>query len=451
MLGNTPLHNACLEGNIENVDLALKVVGNDIDAKNIQFLTPLHIACKYGRIDIALKLIEFGADINGKPENNCRLTDTPLQLAILKKDLDLVKLLIEKGADVNAKNHNNFTALHIASFKGIKEIVEELIINKVKINDIAQEGKIKETPLHLACQNNHHEIAELLLKKSADTNARDANQNTPLHYSAWNNSSEFLITTLLDRGADLESKNKDGKTPLDYAIQNNSLKAVTLLLKKVDGLKSKDKGANSDILNKFNKKNSEYSQNSKLEKLLKDFRLKEFITKCDPKMIKTALDKLKSKGLEHPISHFKKEDFLSLIVSGSSDLSAKIETLKLLSGEGFDIYKTNANGDNLLSLALKKGDKELVEEIFKEENGFDLTKLLGSAVTKIMTIEQPTSCFSCLSTGNIFTICFMETNKENKTPSVKIKLEKETSKKLITALENRGSASASLGFSSSPN
>jgi len=103
MLGNTLLHTACLEGNLENVDLALEVVGNDIDAKNIQFLTPLHIACKYGRTDIALKLIEFGADINGKPENNCRLTDTPLQLAILKKDLDLVKLLIEKGADVNAE------------------------------------------------------------------------------------------------------------------------------------------------------------------------------------------------------------------------------------------------------------------------------------------------------------------------------------------------------------
>ena len=43
MLGNTLLHTACLEGNLENVDLALEVVGNDIDAKNIQFLTPLHI------------------------------------------------------------------------------------------------------------------------------------------------------------------------------------------------------------------------------------------------------------------------------------------------------------------------------------------------------------------------------------------------------------------------
>jgi len=443
MLDNTLLHTACSEGNIENVDLALNFIGNDIDAKNNKLFTALHIACKLGRSDIALKLIEFGADINGKPENICRLTDTPLQLAILKKDLDLVKLLIKKGADVNAKNHNNFTALHIASFKGFIEIVEELIINNAKINDIVGEAEIIETPLHLACQNNNYEIIELLLENKANVNAVDANQNNPLHYSAWNNSLES-ISLLLKYNTNLESRNGFKKTPLHYAIQNNSLEAANLLL---------EKGADPHALDCFGRKPYFYAVDSSLKQFLQNFNLKKYIAQNNPRLIQEELIKLKeSSDLENTISSFEKDDIMSPIIEGAGSVSAKIESLKLLSSEGFDIYKTNDNGDNLLSLALKKGDEELIREIFKEENGFDLAKLSNEAIKKIESIKQIASCFSCLSFGNILTIKFTQIGIEKEIPSIEIRLEKETSKRLITALESgKEKLSATLGFSSSPN
>jgi ankyrin repeat protein len=472
MLGNTLLHTACLEGNLENVDLALEVVGNDIDAKNIQFLTPLHIACKYGRTDIALKLIEFGADINGKPENNCRLTDTPLQLAILKKDLDLVKLLIEKGADVNAKNHNNFTALHISCFFGLEDITKILIDQGADINVKHENGQIVESPLHLAYLQKHDNLVRLLEDRNADKEAMDKEgrrpseyakqesltqhnssedgsdpnirnkyQPKPLHRAAQDNSLDML-KLLLKKDIDIEDKDQFGATALFYAIRNNHHEAVHLLL---------EKGANVETYEDYTKIFGEihFNVDRDLKNLLKktleaDLYLNNAITLGHHENFKLALDILKSFNLKNRIDHFKKGDFLFLMIDGNGDASKKINTLNLLSREGFDIYKTNSKGDNILSLALKRGDKKLIEEIFKEENGLDFARLSKDAMSKILLINQEsTSCFSCLSAGNILKITFAE----SRSPSlVEIKLSKEVSNNLKIAFEQKHTIKGEIGF-----
>ena len=64
------------------------------------------------------------------------------------------------------------------------------------------------------------------------------------------------------------------------------------------------------------------------------------------------------------------------MIKGDSDASRKISILKSLSKEGFDIYKTDSNNDNILTLALKKGDKKLIEEILKEANESNIQELM---------------------------------------------------------------------------
>jgi ankyrin repeat protein len=76
--------------------------------------------------------------------------------------------------------------------------------------------QLGETPLHGAASRDHKEIAELLIAKGADVNAKNRNGSTPLHNAAIGGHNE-TVKLLLANGAGLYTKNKLGKTPQDYA------------------------------------------------------------------------------------------------------------------------------------------------------------------------------------------------------------------------------------------
>eukprot|EP00944_MAST-04C_sp_MAST-4C-sp1_P006812 g6812.t1 len=66
-------------------------------------------------------------------------------------------------------------------------------------------------PLHIAAQNGHKEVVELLVKNGAKVNAQNGTGTTPLHmaleYDYW-----FISKFLMENGADGSIKNEDGNT-----------------------------------------------------------------------------------------------------------------------------------------------------------------------------------------------------------------------------------------------
>jgi len=73
------------------------------------------------------------------------------------------------------------------------------------------------TPLHYAAWNGHKEVAELLIAKGADVNAKVAIWGrTPLHFAAWNGHKE-VAELLIENGAEVNAKDNYGRTPLDLA------------------------------------------------------------------------------------------------------------------------------------------------------------------------------------------------------------------------------------------
>ena len=108
-----------------------------------------------------------GTDVNAKNTDE----NTPLHLAILNRHKEIAELLIENGSDVNAKNKHGMTPLHYARRPSDKEIAELLISNGADVNlkNLVGGPSAGLTPLDEALNEGSGEIADLLRKHGGKT------------------------------------------------------------------------------------------------------------------------------------------------------------------------------------------------------------------------------------------------------------------------------------------
>ncbi|CAB0038727.1 unnamed protein product [Trichogramma brassicae] len=110
---------------------------------------------------------------------------TALHLALENRHREVVQLLLERDANPNLANPEGSTALHLickmhrpnALIKLLFEISDEKS-QPVLIDAQDKEGK---TALHLALENGHMEVVQLLLGRDADPNLADKEGSTVLH------------------------------------------------------------------------------------------------------------------------------------------------------------------------------------------------------------------------------------------------------------------------------
>jgi len=132
--------------------------------------TPLHLAARFGREDLADLLIAGGANVEALNEHDER----PLHVAAAHGRPAVAKLLLARGADVNAPGPAGKTPLHAAAFGvGVPSDVDA-----------------------------RTDVAKLLLAAGADVNARQpGNGFTPLRY-AKSAGTTVMVDLLLAHGAD---------------------------------------------------------------------------------------------------------------------------------------------------------------------------------------------------------------------------------------------------------
>jgi len=118
------LHAAAFTGNLEAVQKHIKA-GSDLDKKEpTRGSTPLITATVFGKTEVAVALIEAGADVNCQNNEG----STPLITAAVFCRTEIVKALLDKGADKTLRNKAGRNALESVSrpFDDVKGIYDGL-------------------------------------------------------------------------------------------------------------------------------------------------------------------------------------------------------------------------------------------------------------------------------------------------------------------------------------
>lgn len=230
--GDTALHLACSLGKYAFV-LCILEYGADINSRNRSLYIPLHYACESCRLDISMLLVWC---VDAYEEADW----TPLHLACKAGCVELVKFLLENSADFTLQDVDGWTALHNAVFSKNIRVVNELLRSGADIHALDEMDKspfsmacskglfdiVKlmlnyancvniDEALLSACHSNNVELVQFFVKMGAYIICQDEDKWTPLHF-AYSYANNDVIKYLLAQGADVDARELKNKTPSEY-------------------------------------------------------------------------------------------------------------------------------------------------------------------------------------------------------------------------------------------
>ena len=98
----------------------------NIEEKDINNSTPLHLACEKGNEEIIIFLLSLGCNINCQD----KFGRTPLFICILFNQIKIIKKLIQRGADVNIKDYNEKLSSIEKSQKVSNDDIKKIFVEK---------------------------------------------------------------------------------------------------------------------------------------------------------------------------------------------------------------------------------------------------------------------------------------------------------------------------------
>jgi ankyrin repeat protein len=221
--GMTALHWAVYHDDTEMAGLLVRS-GANVNASNLYGVPVLSLAAMNGNAGLVKVLLEAGANANVSLPGG----ETVLMTAARAGNVEVVKALLARGANPNARERRDQTALMWAAAEGHAAVVQALVDAGADIRSRLKSGF---TPLFFAVREGHIEVTRTLLKAGANVNEtlqpgddraaievigkydNPAQKGTSPLLMAVENGHFELAIALVDAGADPNDR-RTGFTPL---------------------------------------------------------------------------------------------------------------------------------------------------------------------------------------------------------------------------------------------
>jgi len=175
-----------------------------------------------GAAAVAVQFVRRGADTNYRGLNT-----RPFLVRACALGLDeLALVMLQHGADANGADSSGVTPIHAAAAQCSPDVVTELLRRRAAIDT---RDAWKNTPLLLAVRAGRIDNADVLLKHGAAVDAPDQSGQTPLIEAIAHNDAP-MVQALLLGGADANGHNLQGRSVLTLAAGGTNPETVRILL-----------------------------------------------------------------------------------------------------------------------------------------------------------------------------------------------------------------------------
>jgi ankyrin repeat protein len=232
--GLRPLHYAVFENDLECVRLLIEDYNADVNVLDEAGYSPLHLAAKYGFIDIIHILIDHGSSINFHIEATnpqIRAIDVltePLSLCLENNHIDCARLLLFSGANVNQHYFLGYE-INLLPYENLPSL-ELILKHGANPNALSRSGI---TPLIKACREGNLGAVILLCRYGANVNyvTRKFRQRNAI-ITAIESKRCDIVEQLLAYGGFVNKHPDLCNSPLELAIRKDHLDTVRLLIGK---------------------------------------------------------------------------------------------------------------------------------------------------------------------------------------------------------------------------
>jgi len=218
----------------------------DVNIVDDKKLSALHLACMRGMPVVVGILMKARANPNcqdNDPDHDPEFKSTtfglrlqhrtPLHYCCLDGYLEIARLLLQGTADLNVQDAQFKAPVHLAIEEGHDAIIDLLLQSGAAVDLCTLESGMKNSPLMDAAHTGKHVLAEKLIRAGADVNKVGKQDMAALHLAARRGDSN-MVKLLLEARADTTLESKCG-TALNLAKKKGSAEVLQLF-----GVKAED-------------------------------------------------------------------------------------------------------------------------------------------------------------------------------------------------------------------
>lgn len=196
--------------------MSMFIHSNNVGIANDQLL----LGAGNGDMEAVAEALSLGADVNYTPREL-----TPLHLSIANQKQDMAIFLLEKGANPNSRNRYGWSPFHETARLGYEDLITSFIEQPffISLNSKDSEGH---SPLRVAVEANHTNFVSKLIEAcnkdpenmltDLNINSADNEGNSPLLIAVQKEMFD-MAKVLFEAGANPSLKNKAGESPISIS------------------------------------------------------------------------------------------------------------------------------------------------------------------------------------------------------------------------------------------